>query len=219
MKHWYKSAPMKGILLILEHIFAVLAVLCVVFILIYPGQEYGKNLNDLSKGEYKETRGFEENLQSASHTILNQIDLQKNFETDGKYDANKFVDIMAYMDSQKITGEDESGIAYRLGDLSDWVDNWGTEESSGDNIIVCKKTDGTYAYYTEEEFAKLFKEGLKFSDDTSDVDQMEELEDGYVEENYYDEDVMQVLDADGKVVYTDCWNMTAIPERYMTADG
>ena len=55
MKHWYKSAPMKGILLILEHIFAVLAVLCVVFILIYPGQEYGKNLNDLSKGEYKET--------------------------------------------------------------------------------------------------------------------------------------------------------------------
>ena len=30
---------------------------------------------------------------------------------------------------------------------------------------------------------------------------------------------MQVLDADGKVVYTDCWNMTAIPERYMTADG
>ena len=24
-----------------------------------------------------------------------------------------------------ITGEDESGIAYRLGDLSDWVDNWG----------------------------------------------------------------------------------------------
>ena len=218
MKHWYKSAPMKGILLILEHIFAVLAVLCVV-ILIYPGQEYGKNLNDLSKGEYKETRGFEENLQSASHTILNQIDLQKNFETDGKYDANKLVDIMAYMDSQKITGEDESGIAYRLGDLSDWIDNWGTEESSGDSIIVCKKADGTYAYYTEEEFAQLFKEGLKFSDDTYDVDQMEELEDGYVEENYYDEDVMQVLDADGKVVYTDCWNMTAIPERYMTADG
>lgn len=108
MKHWYKSAPMKGILLILEHIFAVLAVLCVVFILIYPGQEYGKNLNDLSKGEYKETRGFEENLQSASHTILNQIDRQKNLETDGKYDANKLVDIMAYMDSQKITGEDES---------------------------------------------------------------------------------------------------------------
>ena len=30
------------------------------------------------------------------------------------------------------------------------------------------------------------------------VDQMEELEDGYVEENYYDEDVMQVLDADGR---------------------
>ena len=97
--------------------------------------------------EDKETRGFEENLQSASHTILNQIDLQKNFETDGKYDANKLVDIMAYMDSQKITGEDESGIAYRLGDLSDWIDNWGTEESSGDSIIVCKKADGTYAYY------------------------------------------------------------------------
>ena len=54
MKHWYKSAPMKGILLILEHIFAVLAVLCVVFILIYPGQEYGKNLNDLSKSIRKQ---------------------------------------------------------------------------------------------------------------------------------------------------------------------
>ena len=105
MKHWYKSAPMKGILLILEHIFAVLAVLCVVFILIYPGQEYGKNLNDLSKGEYKETRGFEENLQSASHTILNQIDLQKNFETDGKYDANKFVDIWHIWIPKRLQGK------------------------------------------------------------------------------------------------------------------
>lgn len=58
MKHWYKSAPMKGILLILEHIFAVLAVLCVVFILIYPGQEYGKNLNDLSRVSIRKPEGL-----------------------------------------------------------------------------------------------------------------------------------------------------------------
>lgn len=142
MKHWYKSAPMKGILLILEHIFCSTssALCCIYFDLSGTGVWEGLSMIFQKKGEYKETRGFED-LQSASHTILDQIDLQKNFETDGKYDANKFVDIMAYMDSQKITGEDESGIAYRLGDLSDWVDNWGTEESSGDNIIVCKKTD------------------------------------------------------------------------------
>ena len=89
---------------------------------------------------------------------MNQIDLQKNFETDGKYDANKFVDIMAYMDSQKITGEDESGIAYRLGDLSDWVDNWGTEESSGRQYYVYKK-DGihTQYYYGRRGLTSLFK--------------------------------------------------------------
>ena len=32
----------------------------------------------------RKPEGFEENLQSASHTILNQIDRQKNLETDGK---------------------------------------------------------------------------------------------------------------------------------------
>lgn len=101
MRHWYKSAPMKGILLILEHIFAVLAVLCIVFVLIYPGQEYGKNINDLSKGEYQETRGFEANVQTAAHSILNQISRQENLETEGKFDTEKQVDIIEYADSGK----------------------------------------------------------------------------------------------------------------------
>lgn len=219
MRHWYKSAPMKGILLILEHIFAVLAVLCIVFVLIYPGQEYGKNINDLSKGEYQETRGFEANVQTAAHSILNQISRQENLETEGKFDTEKQVDIIEYADSGKISGENVSGIIYRLGDLSDWLDNWGSEESSSENIIVCKKLDETYAYYTIEEFSEAFKGGLKFLESDSDFDRMQELEEGYVEENYYGEEEMQVLDADGKVLYTDCWNMTQLPERCKTVDG
>lgn len=216
MRHWYKSAPMKGILLILEHIFAVLAVLCIVFVLIYPGQEYGKNINDLSKGEYQETRGFEANVQTAAHSILNQIERQGNLETAGKFDEDKLVDIMSYVETQKISGENISGIAYRLGDLADWIDNWDGEEYSEDNIIVCKKLDGTYAYYTKEEFEKKLDGELKFVED---FDQKEELEEGYVEEEYYGEQEMQILDADGKVVYTDCWNLSGVSEQYMTTDG
>lgn len=219
MRHWYKSAPMKGILLTLEHIFAVLAVLCMVFILIYPGQEYGKNMDDLSKGEYKETRGFAENLQTATHSILNQMSRQEYLETEGKFDKEKQVDIIEYAKSREISGENVSGITYRLGDLSDWLDNWGSEESASENIIVCKKLDGTYDYYTTEEFSKALKDGMKFLEENTESERMQELEDGYVEENYYGEEEMQILDADGKVLYTDCWNMTKFPERCKTADG
>ncbi len=219
MKYWYKSAPMKGILLILEHIFAVLAVVCAVFVLIYPGREYGKNINDFSKGEYKDTRGFEENLQVAAHSILNQIDWQRSLETEGEFDTDKLVDIMEYANFQKISGENTSGIAYRLGDLSDWIDKWGSDEHSEESIVVCKKPDSTYAYYTKEEFAQKFKEGLKFSEEFGDADRMEALEEGYVEEDHYADEEMQILDVDGNIVYTDCWNLAEVAERYMTTDG
>ena len=42
------------------------------------------------------------------------------YDTDGKYDPDKIVDVAKYEDTGEITGKDETGLSFRLGDLYSW---------------------------------------------------------------------------------------------------
>lgn len=219
MRHWYKSAPMKGILLILEHILAVVAVMCMVFVLVYPGQEYGRKMKDLSKGDYKETRGFENYLKESAYNILGQLPWQENLETNGEYNPDKLVDIEEFFNKSTISGKNNSGLAYRLGDIADWSENFDSSEIGDQNIVVCLKEDGSYAYYTYEEFEEQMMKGTyQFADE--DIDYLYDLEQGYASQEYEAEDKRKIVDKDKKTVYTDCWNLSGgIEELYKTVDG
>lgn len=221
MRQWYKSAPMKGILLLMEHVFAVVAVICLIFVLAYPGQEYGKNIGDLSKNDYADTKGFANTVQSAFHTIQSQIELQEQFETEGKYDPNKIVDIVEYREEGTISGQNTSGVAYRLDDLIQWAQSYGQEESTAANIIVCKKPDGTFDYFTLDEFRKQLDSGLKFSDEEEAESNWRDLKNNYVSEGYSDNEIAVENEA-GEAVYTDCWNLSnsvIVNETVKTVDG
>ena len=166
---WYQSAPCKGILIVLEHILAVVMITCLVFTFSYPGDNLAGILFEKPHKKYEQSKGFTDKLMSAANDIAAAEGYDSNFETEGKYDENRIVDLKEYDSDRKISNENVNGLAYRLGDLVNYWENDqemyyadGTKMADGDNddeIIVCQKDDGTYHYYYEKEFRREFKNG------------------------------------------------------------
>lgn len=168
MNKWYQSAACKGILIVLEHVMAAVMVICLVWTLSYPGGDIGNALLERPEKEYADSRGFERLMRSGMNDILWAAPQEDKFETDGVFDEKRIVDIPAYEDSNNISGENKSGFAYYLGDILKWKNNevrYGRVNGGADNsdIIVCQKTDGTFRYYNESDFAEAIEDGkLKF---------------------------------------------------------
>ena len=209
-------------------------------------------------GKYEETYDFQDDLLNNAYQVLSGIESEKMFETDGKVDADKLVDIQDFYKNSTITGQNLFGLTYRLGDLLGWYDNLVYGESSsyvGDNSsaemtttdaedvkapIVCKLADGSYHYYSQDDFNNLIQNGeLKFV--MADGDGMEttqqildELEnadsvrydkdgDAYVtsDESLSDEKPFRgIQDQNGVMLYTDCWKYDGlILEEYAAPQG
>lgn len=208
---------------------------------------YESLVDDLLMGnlteKYEETYDFENDLMNSAYQVLSGIESEKMFETDGKVDVDKLVDIQDFYKNSTITGQDLFGLTYRLGDLLSWYDNLVYGESTsyvGNNSsaemsstdaedvkapIVCKLADGSYHYYSQDDFNNLIQNGeLKFV--MADGDGMEttqqildELEnadgvrydksgDAYVtdSESLSDEKPFRgIQDQNGVMIYTDCW--------------
>ncbi|MEG0721867.1 MAG: HAMP domain-containing sensor histidine kinase [Lachnospiraceae bacterium] len=205
MSKWYRSAPCKGILVVLAHVMVMIMVACVTFGVEYPGKEYSRALTDVSKEKYSETKGFAENAKSASREILLNIENQKNFETEGKYNANKIVDISKYHTKAVVSGDEKSSFAYKLGDLVKMGRAGAIEYKQ---IVVCQNPNETYDYYSKLKFKELIQQKqlhLKptenYKDYTTDemLDMMESG--GVTEENR----MATIQDAEGQMRYKDFW--------------
>ena len=220
---WYQSAPCKGILIILEHILAVVMITCLVFTFSYPGDDLAGILFENPHKKYDQSKGFTDKLMSAANDITAAEGYDSHFETEGKYDENRIVDLKEYDSDRKISNENVNGLAYRLGDLVNYWENDqemyyadGTKMADGDNdeeIIVCQKDDGTHHYYYEKEFRREFKNGnLQFGN-------MDEAKDEYSLEStgevidsmingWVDSSASiyrNILDSENRQVYTKCW--------------
>ena len=220
---WYQSAPCKGILIILEHILAVVMITCLVFTFSYPGDDLAGILFEKPHKKYDQSKGFTDKLMSAANDITAAEGCDSNFETEGKYDENRIVDLKEYDSDRMISNENVNGLAYRLGDLVNYWENDqemyyadGTKMADGDNdeeIIVCQKDDGTHHYYYEKEFRREFKNGnLQFGN-------MDEAKDEYSLEStgevidsmingWVDSSASiyrNILDSENRQVYTKCW--------------
>ena len=60
---------------------------------------------------------------SAANDITAAEGYDSNFETEGKYDENRIVDLKEYDSDRKISNENVNGLAYRLGDLVNYWEN------------------------------------------------------------------------------------------------
>ena len=220
---WYQSAPCKGILIVLEHILAVVMITCLVFTFSYPGDNLAGILFEKPHKKYEQSKGFTDKLMSAANDITAAEGYDSNFETEGEYDENRIVDLKEYDSDRKISNENVNGLAYRLGDLVNYWENDqemyyadGTKMADGDNddeIIVCQKDDGTYHYYYEKEFRREFKNGnLQFGNMDEAKDEYSLESTGEVIDSLINDWIessasiyRNILDSENRQVYTKCW--------------
>lgn len=220
MNKWYKSTPVKGILIAVEHVLVALVMISLLWISAYPGHEYATVFQDVSKGSYADTKGFTEVVHSATTDVLNSIKEKNNFETDGKYDETRLVDIMEYTEHQKISNENKSGIAYSLSDLKEWAasDRQYNAYENPTEIIVCSKIDGGYQYYYGDEFKDLIERGeLVFVGNETKEYYLGYLENGHASSS--NSGMANISNKDNELLYSDCWSFRAGFEEEYAPEG
>lgn len=224
----------KFFLLAVAHILAAAGVLCILWATRYPVLIQELCSADAAK-TYEESNAFANAVANANYHILDEIQYQTLYDTDGKYDPDKIVDVAKYEDTGGITGKDETGLSFRLGDMYSWgklIAETMTDDGSvsdtrdeQDDIIVCQRSDGNYHYFRYKEFKQMIDRGdLSFviTGNSSADDILDELKQGEYQESSSGKSRFRGLqDIDGKIAYINCWNYdgTKIPGDYKTVNG
>lgn len=213
MNKWYRKPVTKAILVVLAILSAASMVMNVLVISAFSGNIFQQNFWESTKLPYEESADFYAAVENAMYTVLEQQHWRKNLETDGKYDENKLVDIIEYGQKDTVSGENLSGLAYRLGDLDQWgeIFDSGEELYTNTGVIVCENLDGTYHYYYQEEFFDMLEEGTLSIDieEENRNDFLAALKNGYYTSTGYYDYSLKVENKEGETVYTDCWNFDA----------
>lgn len=236
-QQWYGSKTMKGLLIILAHVLAVAAAVSFLWSMTYPAF-VAEVFSGSGSSEYEDTDIFKNRLIDLNCEVMRGLRVQELVETDGAYDPQKIIDIQEYQQSSgvemRFPGENIHGLAYKLGDLIAWGNNWGYNgeglyDANGgleDKIIVCRRPDKTFHYYYYSEFKELVNSGeLRFviaTDESgiSEGDILAELRDGNFINN--SEAAFKGLqDMEGKIVYIDCWSYDGgwMEELYKPVDA
>lgn len=219
---WYKSILTKSVLIVLAHVLVIVVTASFMWLFSYPVLRTEIFAGKPAK-EYKDSRNFANEMLKYSQQAVLGIKSANLFETEGKYNSDKIVDIEKYYKTNTFDGKNESGFAYRMGDLLEWaelrygnifVDIDGNSEKSirldenAESIIVCKTSKDTFEYYRISDFYEAIKSGeLQFV-----VSQEEnELTDSFViewnsqEYTFPEGGFRGVQNKAGTVVYKDCW--------------
>ena len=144
---WYKSGVTKAVLIVAAHVLVIVITASVMWLLSYPVLRAEIFAGNPAK-EYKDSRNFIDKMLQYSQQAVSGIKSADLFETEGKYNPDKIVDIEKYYKTNTFDGENESGFAYRLGDLLEWVGIWyGNEFSdvnanSEESIRLDENTEG-----------------------------------------------------------------------------
>ena len=105
MNKWYRSAPVKGALLLNPSQVPgmVLAVVGLVWLSAYPG--LAQDIVSGSEGGYSQSEGFGQRVYWDSQNIISAVADKDGLETDGKLDETKLVDIKEMCETGTITGK------------------------------------------------------------------------------------------------------------------
>ena len=209
---WYRKSGIKGLLVLLTIFFVTAA--CAgagasVLIL-------NKGVQPLDSKNYVDSKSFQDNMYSLSHTIINAINESQIL---AEADDEELVDLAELNKGKTLTHKNTSGLAYRAGDLYAWAKKSSWDSSA--NVLICRQPDGSDYYMYYNDFADKITTGeLKFvfgSEDGWTEYAKDILSMLYGKEyTYYgdasdsigirNDGVEYVTDADGNVVYTDVYN-------------
>ena len=225
---WYKTKLAKAILVLLSILCSVTMVVSVLWFVSSPVLRE-ELLNGKPAGAYEDTLSFDTKLQEYNYQVTYGLSQNSIFETEGKFNPNKIIDIKEYYEKMTVSGENRSGLAYTLGDILAWYEesvsvyySEGDAISDEERVIVCEKTDGTYYYYSYAEFQARVKNGeLQFLPEGDEkpvqgVDKQQIM--NMLKENVLEDygAGIKILDADGQVKYIAFWqyNDVQVAEKY-----
>ena len=219
MNKWYRKTGVKAIVLIVAILSGAMLITNLLSLMNLAGITDLPSLWTMSQQPFEESQEFNYMVENYMDDVLTQIRLENLFETDGMMNRNKEIDVMEYSKNDTANGENVSGIAYSLEELINWGEDFDSAESDNyakNSVIVCQKPEGTYEYYYTSDFVTRVESGVFdiIMQDGSDVDGfLQELQNGkYTSSGFYNFDI---VDMEGNILYTDCWNFgSALIEKY-----
>lgn len=219
MNKWYRKTGVKAIVLIVAILSGAMLITNLLSLMNLAGSTDLPSLWTMSQQPFEESQEFNYMVENYMDDVLTQIRLENLFETDGMMNRNKEIDVMEYSKNDTANGENVSGIAYSLEELINWGEDFDSAESDNyakNSVIVCQKPEGTYEYYYTSDFTTRVESGVFdiIMQDGSDVDGfLQELQNGkYTSSGFYNFDI---VDMEGNILYTDCWNFgSALIEKY-----
>lgn len=219
MNKWYRKTGVKAIVLIVAILSGAMLITNLLSLMNLAGSTDLPSLWTMSQQPFEESQEFNYMVENYMDDVLTQIRLENLFETDGMMNRNKEIDVMEYSKNDTANGENVSGIAYSLEELINWGEDFDNAESDNyakNSVIVCQKPEGTYEYYYTSDFMTRVESGVFdiIMQDGSDVDGfLQELQNGkYTSSGFYNFDI---VDMEGNILYTDCWNFgSALIEKY-----
>lgn len=219
MNKWYRKTGVKAIVLIVAILSGAMLITNLLSLMNLAGITDLPSLWTMSQQPFEESQEFNYMVENYMDDVLTQIRLENLFETDGMMNRNKEIDVMEYSKNDTANGENVSGIAYSLEELINWGEDFDSAESDNyakNRVIVCQKPEGTYEYYYTSDFMTRVESGVFdiIMQDGSDVDGfLQELQNGkYTSSGFYNFDI---VDMEGNILYTDCWNFgSALIEKY-----
>ncbi len=219
MNKWYRKTGVKAIVLIVAILSGAMLITNLLSLMNLAGSTDLPSLWTMSQQPFEESQEFNYMVENYMDDVLTQIRLENLFETDGMMNRNKEIDVMEYSKNDTANGENVSGIAYSLEELINWGEDFDSAESDNyakNSVIVCQKPEGTYEYYYTSDFMTRVESGVFdiIMQDGSDVDGfLQELQNGkYTSSGFYNFDI---VDMEGNILYTDCWNFgSALFEKY-----
>lgn len=224
MKKWYQSTALRAVLIFIVIVSTAVGFVSFMLMANCAGSFTVQDIFSKEELKYEETEGFKSLLHQAAVISLEQHAIREKFETDGEYDPDKLVDIMDYAENYQITGENASGIAYKVSDLLRWYHTTNGEfyNYKNNHIIVCQRPDGSYYYYYISEFRKLLEDGelrLELDEDYSTKAFLEELNNGYYDSAESFTGNILLKNKENEILYTDCWAFTESLDEMSAPDG
>ncbi len=130
MKKIRYSAGMKAVVMMLQEVFSVVLVISIVLVSSLFSRSM-VNFGELKNENFMESSYYSRLFQGAVSEVLDYIQYQDQFETDGVYNPEKIVNIVAYMNqnignNMKMPQSIEDRLRYYLIDLENWSKDYVT---------------------------------------------------------------------------------------------
>lgn len=225
-KKWYRGNIAKAVWIVVMHVAVVLMAICAVFLM--DQFQKGNVPTDMGKRQYKNTEAFASENADIARIVLNGVRNDRLLEKADSNNEENIVDIKAYYESGEIVNKNENGLAYSLADIKAWSQEINRDSfyEEAVSVIVCKRGNGTYQYFTFDDFKSRIQNGkLNFIFDSTDVNNYgsedilrEEVLSSLQYSDFYDGayNVQGIADQKGDVKFVNFWSYTdnRIDERY-----